>query len=364
MLPLLSQPPEALCLIRLSAIGDCCHTLPVVRTLQAHWPETRITWIIGRTEHGLMQGVDGVEFITFDKRHRLGSMREIRRQLARRRFPVLLHMHASMRANLISLLVSADLRLGFDRHRARDFQWLFTNRKLPAAREHVMDGLFSFAEALGIRDRLLRWDIPVSAEDEARAAAWCGSSGPVCVISPCSSQRFRNYRNWRAENYAAVARHLIAQRGAKVVITGGNTQLEHEYGQAIAAATGKGVENLVGQTTLKQLLAVLARADVVICPDSGPAHMATAVGTPVVGLYATSNRHRTGPYLSQALVVDKYPQAVARELGRPLDELRWGQRVRRPDAMDLIDTAEVLEMVDAVLDGRQRPNVADGQGNH
>lgn len=364
MLPLLSQPPEALCLIRLSAIGDCCHTLPVVRTLQARWPETRITWIIGRTEYGLMQGVDGVEFITFDKRHRVGSLREIRRKLARRRFPVLLHMHASMRANLISLLVDADLRLGFDRHRARDFQWLFTNRKLPAVRTHVMDGLFSFIEALGIDERMLRWDIPVSPEDEARAEAWCGAHRPVCVISPCSSQRFRNYRNWRVENYAAVARHLVTQRGARVLITGGNTELEHEYGQALAAAVGSGVENLVGRTTLKQLLAILTRADLLICPDSGPAHMATAAGTPVVGLYATSNRQRTGPYLSQALVVDKYPQAVARELGRPLDELRWGQRVRRPDAMDLIETGEVIEKVDAVLDGRLRPAVAERQSNH
>ena len=107
--------------------------------------------------------------------------------------------------------------------------------------------------------------------------------------------------------------------------------------------------NLIGRTTLKQLLAILDRADLLICPDSGPAHMATAVGTPVIGLYATSNRHRTGPYFSQDLVVDRYPEAVQREFGVPVSQLRWGQRVRDPDAMDLIRVEDVIAKVDQVL---------------
>src|SRR5512145_1578784 len=118
---------DSVCVIRLSAIGDCCHTLPVIRTLQAAWPGTRITWIIGRTEFGLLEGASGIEFITFDKRTPWASLASVRRQLASRRFPLLLHMHASMRANLVSRVVRADRRLGFDRARARDYQWLFTN---------------------------------------------------------------------------------------------------------------------------------------------------------------------------------------------------------------------------------------------
>jgi heptosyltransferase I len=93
-------------------------------------------------------------------------------------------------------------------------------------------------------------------------------------------------------------------------------------------------------------LAVLERATVVLCPDSGPAHMATAVGTPVVGLYATSNRFRTGPYFSQHLTVDRYPDAVRRAFGVPVDAIRWGRRVRDPDAMDLITVDDVVEKLD------------------
>jgi len=342
--------PESICIIRLSAIGDCCHTLPVLRTLQAEWPATRLTWIIGRTEHALMDGVDGIEFITFDKRRPWASLLAIRRALAGRRFSVLLHMHASMRANLVSLCVRAARRIGFDRPRARDWQWLFTTEKIAAQRgQHVIDGLFGFLEHLGITLRVMRWDIPVSAADRAFAAEHCGDGGPVVLISPCSSQRFRNYRNWRAENYAELVRWLQREHGARVVLTGGRTDLEREYGAAIESAAPRPLANLVGATTLKQLMALIARTNLVICPDSGPAHMATAAGTPVVGLYATSNRHRTGPYLSQDLVVDRYPDAVQKEFGVPVEQLRWGQRVRDPGAMDLITVPDVIARVDTVL---------------
>lgn len=349
--------PESVCLIRLSAIGDCCHALPVVRTLQAAWPDTRITWIIGRTERGLLEGAEGIEFITFDKSDPWASLASLRRQLGARRFPVLLHMHASMRANLVSCAVRADVRLGFDRDRARDYQWLFTNERIAATpAQHVMDGLFGFAEHLGVTERDLRWDFSLTADDRRQADALAVGSGPLCVISPCSSQRFRNFRNWSVASYAAVTRHLIEERGARVVLTGGPTALERQYGEQIHSAIGAPgkVTNLIGQTRLKALFAILEAADLLICPDSGPAHMATAAGTPVVGLYATSNRHRTGPYFSQRLVVDRYPEAVAQEFGKPVDQLRWGERVRSPGAMDLIPVAEVIERVDAVLDGRLR----------
>jgi len=113
----------------------------------------------------------------------------------------------------------------------------------------------------------------------------------------------------------------------------------------------------MGATTLKELLALINHADVVICPDSGPAHIATTVGTPVVGLYATSNRHRTGPYLSQHLVADRYPDAIEKEFGKPIEELRWGQRVRDPEAMNLILIEDVIEKLNLVLNPECRGSV-------
>jgi heptosyltransferase I len=341
--PVTKDIPESICLIRLSAIGDCCHTLPVVRTLQKAFPATPITWVIGKTEHSLLEGADGIEFIIFDKSRGFAGILDVRRQLQGRHFPVLLHMHASMRANLISATISAQRRIGFDKARARDYQWLFSTQKLPAtSAQHVMDGLFEFAAQLGVSNRELRWDIPVAAADREFAQALQKPGQKLIAISPCTSQRFRNYRNWSIENYQQLIEHLHKTYSAHIVLTGANTDIELEYAQVLQENACGEITNLVGQTSLKRLLAILAAADLTICPDSGPAHMSAAVGTPVVGLYATSNRFRTGPYFSQHLVADRYPDAVAQEFKRPINELRWGQRVRDPAAMSLITLDDVI----------------------
>jgi len=344
------DPPDALCMIRLSAIGDTCHAVPAVRAIQDAWPDTAITWIIGKIEHSLLAGLEGVEFVVLDKRKGLAGYRDVRRALRGRRFPILLHMHASLRANIVSTLVRADIRLGFDRSRARDHQAWFCNAHLPATpRQHVMDGLLEFVQAIGIEPGAPRWDIPLSPDDTAFAAKHVDASRPTLLISPCTGQRFRNFRNWRVERYAAVADYAARQYGAAVVLTGAASQIEQRYAREIVALAESPVRNLIGQTTLKQLLAMIARSTAMLCPDSGPAHMSTAVGTPVIGLYATSNRHRTGPYSSQHLVVDKYPAAVAKEFGKPVEALRWGERVRNPDAMDLIEVDEVKRKIDSVF---------------
>lgn len=354
------EPPDSLCILRLSAIGDCCHTLPVVRAIQDAWPETRITWIIGAVEHQLLAGAEGIEFITVDKRNTRAERRRVRRLLADRDYPVLLNMHASMRANLMSRSVPARRRIGFDRVRARDYQWLFTRERIPARpRQHVMEGLFGFAEYLGITAGEPRWDIPVSAADRDFAARAARGVERIAVISPLSSQRLRNFRNWPQERFVAVADYLAA-RGARVILTGGPTDLEREYAHHIEMHAKAPLSNLVGKSSLKQLFALLQRADILVCPDSGPAHIATAAGCPVVGLYATSNPGRTGPYFSAHLVANRYPDALARYMNKTIDDVRWGQRVRHPDAMDLVSVADVTEKIDlALAQGRRTPALTD-----
>src|SRR5215470_3574351 len=129
MLPLV-EPPRTLCILRLSAIGDTCHLVPIIRTLQHAWPGTQLTWIIGKTEARLMQLVEGVELITVDKRTGLTGLRNLRRQLRDRRFDVLLHMQLAIRASAIASQVPAAVKVGFDHARARELQWLFTNAKI------------------------------------------------------------------------------------------------------------------------------------------------------------------------------------------------------------------------------------------
>lgn len=343
----LASAPERLCLLRLSAVGDISHTLPVVRTLQRYWPSTELTWIIGRAEHALVADVEGVEFITFDKAKRWSALRQLRRQLRGRRFDVLLHMQMSLRASLASLLVGADIRLGFDHRRAKDLQWLFTNHKVPfRPRQHVLDSFFGFAEALGLPDRELRWDIPIPAYARKCATEAIPDERPTLVISPCSSHA---YRNWTVEGYAEVADYAAERHGMRVILSGGLSALEQSYGEAISGLTRQPVVNLIGRTDLKQLLAILERATLVVAPDSGPAHLATAVGTPVVGLYAATNPDRARPYLCPDLVVNRYPEAVAERYGKLPDDLPWGIRVRTPGTMARIPPKDVCDRIDLAM---------------
>lgn len=346
-------PPKSVCLLRLSALGDVSHVLPMLRTLQAHWPRTSITWIIGKAEHGLVGDIPGVNFIIFDKAKGVAAYRELHRALRGQRFDVLLHMQAALRASLASLLIRAPVRIGFDRARAKDLQWLFTNRTIAARpREHVLEGFFGFIEALGISERQLQWQIPIPDAARQFALEQLPDDGRrTLVISPCSSMA---YRDWSSRGYGAVAVYAIRHHGMKIVLCGGRSRREWLMAAEIMARLdGEGlagaVNNLVGSTSLKQLLAVLARSDALLAPDAGPAHLATAVGTPVIGLYACTNPDRARPYLSADYVVNRYPEAVLAKYGRPVAELPWGIRVKETGTMLRITHDEVCAMLDKVL---------------
>ncbi len=335
--------------MRLSAIGDTCHALAVIRRLQDSWPESHITWIIGKTEYSLMSAIPDIDFIVFDKSRGREAYRDVRAQLKSKQFDVALCMHASMRANLLIRSIPAKVRLGFDRARAKDFQWLFTNRRIAATPgEHAMEAMLAFATAIGAEPTELRWDIPLTSQEREFAARHRDGARPLVLISPCSSQRSRNYRNWSADRYLAVINHLELRYGARVVITGGPSAIEAEYGEQLSFNTG--ADNLVARTSLREVAALIASSDLVICPDSGPAHIATAMGTPVIGLYATSNPDRTGPYISRNLTINRYPEAISRYLGKNVRDLRWGQRVRHPDAMNMIDASDVIKKIDFFFD--------------
>jgi heptosyltransferase I len=345
-----AEAPRSVCILRLSAIGDTCHVVPIVRTLQQAWPTTQLTWIIGKTEARLMHLIEGVEFITVDKR---SSGAALAAQLRGREFDVLLHMQLALRASLIAARTKAGIKLGFDRARARELQWLFTNARIaPRAREHVLDSFFGFLEALGIRERLLRWDLPVPPEARAYAEQLIPDAQPTLVISPCSSHVLRN---WPAARYAAVAAHAVTRHGMRVILAGGGSLPERSTGAEIERACPAPLVNQIGKDTLPQLLALLGRACVLLTPDSGPAHMATMAGTPVIGLYAATNPARSGPYLSRRWCVDAYPEAARVFRGLEPGELPWTHKIEEPGVMELIGVEQVNTRLDEFMQTRRGP---------
>ena len=135
---LLATPPEKVCLLRLSAIGDTCHVVPLLRTLQDAWPRTRFSWVIGKVEAKLMSLIPEVELITVDKGAGLAAYSRLRTDMRRRgAFDLLMHLQLSLRASGAAALIPARVKLGFDKPRARELQWLFTNARIaPREREH------------------------------------------------------------------------------------------------------------------------------------------------------------------------------------------------------------------------------------
>jgi heptosyltransferase I len=342
-----AEAPRSVCILRLSAIGDTCHVVPIVRTLQQAWPTTQLTWIIGKSEARLLNLIEGVEFITVEKRSGLAAARGLHRQLRARHFDVLLHMQLALRASLFAQAVPARIKLGFDRARARELQWLFSNARIaPRTREHVLDSFFGFLEALGIRERLLRWDLPLPEAARSYATRLIPDAQPTLVISPCSSHP---RRNWLPARYAAVAEHAANRHGMRVILAGGPSELERQTGAQIERACAVPLINQIGKDTLPELLALLAHARALVTPDSGPAHMATMVGTPVIGLYAATNPARSGPYLSQRWCVNAYPEAARVFRGLEPEQLPWTHKIEEPAVMELISVADVNARLDELL---------------
>jgi heptosyltransferase I len=294
-----------------------------------------------------MKLVDGVELITVDKHSGLSGLRNLRKQLHGRQYDVLLHMQLAIRASAMAYAVNAPIKLGFDRARARELQWLFTNERIAArTREHVLDSFFGFLAALGIEERVLKWNVPLPADAVSYAEGLIPDSQPTLVMSPCSSH---SLRNWAVDRYAAVADYAVQRHGMRVILAGGPTPLEKETGAGIERLVKTQVVNQIGKDTLPQLLALLSRARVLIAPDSGPVHMATMVGTPVIGLYAATNPARSGPYLSRQWCVDAYAEAAARFCGKNPDGLPWTRKIEVPGVMDLITISSVTAKLDELL---------------
>ncbi len=340
----MNHPPKSVCLLRLSAIGDVAHIVPVVRTMQTFWPDTKLTWVIGKSEAQLVRDIPDIEFIELDKNEAWGGYPAIIRALRHRKFEILLCPQVSMRANLLSTLIRAHFKLGYDPARAKDLHSLFIRNHIqPITNQHVLDSFFSFIGYFGLDKREMRWDYIIPDESREFASTHLAQNRLNVLISPCSSHPLRN---WNAQRYAAVADHAVQTLDAQVILCGGPSEMEQQMGEEIEKHMQSTALNLIGKDTLKKFLALLQGADVLISPDSGPAHLGAGVDTPVIGLYAASNPQRSGPYFSRQWCVDKYDEAARAFKNKPGNQLKWGTKLEYEGVMDLIEVNDVTLKLD------------------
>jgi heptosyltransferase I len=339
---------QSICIVRLSALGDVLMLVPLIRTLQRHCPNAHLTWVISKPAFDLVAGLDGVEFIVIDKPQDILDYWRFRQAMKSRYFDVLLATQASFRANLLYACIRAGRKIGYDRLRAKDGHGFFVHETIAPGHDHTLDGFLRFADCLNITQKEIDWNLPISAEDQAFARSHIAvSDKPIVLVNPAASKA---ERSWLTSRYIDVIRALQARWQAQVILTGGPCAADLAFGEAISQAVP--VLNLIGKTKPKQLLALMQLADVLLCPDTGPSHMATAVGTKVIALHAVTSAAVSGPYLSRDLCVDCYPTAVETILHTTVDKNTWGRHAHGSDTMRLITVDAVLAQFERILSGR------------
>ena len=341
-MPLFSKPPKNLCILRLSAIGDVCHALAMVQRIQRAWPETKISWIIGKTEAALFQNIDGIEWIIFDKKCGWRGIFALWKQLKTRQFDALLNLQTAIRASILSLGIHAHYKIGFGKQRSREMQWLFVNQRVTDPQTpHVLDGFMAFADFLGVPSAAPQWQLPTTQKDRIYASQFIDSKRKNLIIAPCSSKA---EKDWLPERYASVANFANAQN-INVIFCASPAPRELEMVNRIVAQCDFSPQNAAGKTSLGELTALIAQVDLVISPDSGTAHIATTQHTPVIGLYAYHNPKRTAPYCDQDKVISVYEQNLQREFNQPDENLPWATKLKGQNLMAQISVESVIEMI-------------------
>ncbi len=334
--------PREIAIVMLSALGDAVHVLPVAAALKRAWPECRLTWILQPLPHRLVAGHPAIDdFVVFRRRRGAGAWRafvELQRTLQGRRFDLLLALQVYFKAGLVTALTPATVKLGFDRRRARDLNWLFTNRRIPRhSPQHVQDQYLEFVRFLGIEPEPVTWDLSLTdAEREAQRAFFARLGRPACAVVLGTS---RAEKNWTAEGYARVVEALDRTHGLQPVFVGGTSRIERKMAAEVRARTHARVVDARGDD-VRRLLWLLEGSALTLSPDTGPLHISRAVGTPVIGLYGYTNPKRSGPYRAyEDLVADGYARFPGEVYPASLEHRDGMKRVLVPDVLEKVALA-------------------------
>ena len=336
----LKVPMHHVGIVMMSAVGDSVHVLPVVTALKRHAPAMRVTWVLQPGPASLVRGHPDVdEIVPFHYGTGWRGYAQLRRALATKHFDFVLALQVSLKSGLVTAFTKAPVKLGFDRARARDANWLFTTHRIPAApRQHVQDQYFEFLAHLGVPHAPVSWGLgPWEHERAAQREFFARFDRPVAAIVCGTSDADRD---WLPERWAAVCDVLHTEYGLQPVLVGGPSAGEQATAAAIRAAsrTSQPVSAL-GHGGLRGLVGILEGSALVISLDTAPLHIAVAVGTPVIALMSQADPKRTGPYgRGMELVVNAFA-----EPNDPPDEVLW---VRRRGRMHRITVADVLERVE------------------
>ncbi len=327
------------CIVMMSAVGDSVHVLPVLTALKRHQPSMHVSWVLQPGPASLVRGHPDVdEIIPFAYGTGWRGYADVRHALRQREFDLVLALQVSLKAGLVTGFTRAPVKLGFDRARARDANWLFTTDRIAAGpRRHVQDQYFEFLDHLGVPHAPVAWKLGPWASERAAQQAFAARFDRPYVAIVCGTSD--PDRDWIAERWGAVCDALHVDHALQPVLVGGPSPRERATAAAIQAAARVSTPyDALGHGGLRGLVGILDAAALVIALDTAPLHIAVALGRPVIALMSQADPRRTGPYgRGPDLVVNAFA-----EPDDPPDEVLW---VRRRGRMGRITVDQVLERV-------------------
>jgi lipopolysaccharide heptosyltransferase I len=295
--PPLQLDPKRILIIKPSAIGDVVHTLPILNLVKRRWPAAKVSWLVTPACAGLLEGHPLLHDLILFDRKRLGGwwrspslakeLRAVTTTLRDRSFDLVLDLQGLFRSGWLSKKTAAPVRVGFAN--ARELAWLFYTHRVPidTMEQHAISRYLKLAKFIGCGDAPVEFPFATTDADRRFVASLLPPDAPpFAVLLPGTNWETKR---WPVEKFAALVAPFKERFGLSCVVAGGADA-------AAMASRLPGTIDLTGKTTLKQLTALLERAELVIANDSGPMHIAAALGRPLVTPFGPTNPVRTGPY--------------------------------------------------------------------
>jgi len=324
--------PRRVLIVRLSAIGDTILTTPLLAALKDAMPDVEVDWVIEPKSRPILDMAEGLSRIhVFPRLLKLSQiarapgklpvllrdLRALRAEMAGRQYDLCFDVQGLIKSGVASGISGARWKVGWRAADSRELNWMFTSDRLRMPKGvHVVDAWLSMLGVIGLPATPARFPLRPPA-DALRAARdyieSLGPSGPIVIMNVGSS---KPDRRWPAERFAEVARMAHSQTKALCVFTWGNDSEKELAGMAVEQAGEAGVLSL--KTDLFLLAGLIRHADAFVGGDTGPMHLAAALGTPVAGVFGVSSAWRTGPY-GPAHVTVEAPAAEAKGRRSPMD---------------------------------------------
>ncbi len=342
-------------IVRLSAFGDCVLTLPMLCELRRLLPHAHIAWLTQSNCAPVIQGHPCLDEVIETPRGYLRSAREVsrlRNELRRRSFDVTIDPQSLLKSSIAAWFSGAPKRIGLSRPLGREGSTWLNNRRITPKATHIIERQkelliplgFNYSQLGGERDRVqsdVEFQVPVDAEAEQMISAWRRAQGldAFLVFNPGAAWPSKC---WPLNRYAEAAKNIMNSHGIPIVIAWGGKKEQTWAGELVEMAAGAAV--MAPKTNLRELASLLRQAELAVGSDTGPLHLAEAVGIPCVGIYGPTRAEQSGPYGDHHVLLQKrYHEGTSRE-----------RRTAGNEAICLISSEELTSACQDILN-RDRP---------